>query len=236
MKDFSSLQMSCEYERNSIISFFEDKQMFMDALLLVDIQNDFLPGGALAVKEGDQIIPTVNELQPYFELIVATQDFHPADHGSFAANHAGKKTGEHIQLDGLDQVLWPAHCVQGSKGAEFADALHMDRVATVVKKGLDKKIDSYSGFYDNGHKRSTGLSRYLKDKGVKRVFVTGLAADYCVKFTALDALKEGFETVVIKDATRAVNLQEGDFEKAMNELRERGAKIMQSKEVVKMKT
>lgn len=208
----------------------------MDALILVDIQNDFLPGGALAVKEGDQIIPLVNELQPYFELVVATQDFHPADHGSFAANHPGKKPGDHIDLDGLDQVLWPVHCVQGTQGAEFAKSLHMDQVATVVKKGLDKKIDSYSGFYDNGHKRSTGLTGYLKDKGVKQVFVTGLAADYCVKFTALDAVKEGFETVVIQDATRAVNLQEGDFEKAMEELREKGAEIMQSKEVVKMKT
>ncbi|WPP53214.1 bifunctional nicotinamidase/pyrazinamidase [Catalinimonas niigatensis] len=208
----------------------------MDALLLVDIQNDFLPDGALAVKEGDQIIPVVNELQPYFELVVATQDFHPADHGSFAANHSGKKPGEYIILEGLEQILWPVHCVQGTAGAEFAKTLKMNQVATVVKKGLDKNIDSYSGFYDNGHKRSTGLTRYLKDKGVHRVFVTGLAADYCVKFTALDALKEGFKTVVVQDATRAVNLEEGDFEKAMDELREKGAKVMQSKEVVKMKS
>lgn len=208
----------------------------MDALLLVDIQNDFLPGGALEVKQGDQIIPTVNELQPYFELVVATQDFHPADHGSFAANHSGKKPGEFIILEGLEQILWPVHCVQGTAGAEFAKALKMNQVATVVKKGLDKNIDSYSGFYDNGHKRSTGLTRYLKDKGVDRVFVTGLAADYCVKFTALDALKEGFKTVVVQDATRAVNLEEGDFEKAMDELQEKGATIMQSKEVVKMKS
>lgn len=208
----------------------------MDVLLLVDIQNDFLPGGALAVKEGDKIIPTVNELQPYFELVVATQDFHPADHGSFAANHTGKKPGEYIILEGLEQILWPVHCVQGTAGAEFAKTLKMNQVATVVKKGLDKNIDSYSGFYDNGHKRSTGLTRYLKDKGVDRVFVTGLAADYCVKFTALDALKEGFTTVVVQDATRAVNLEEGDFEKAMDELQKKGAKVMQSKEVVKMKS
>lgn len=208
----------------------------MDALLLVDIQNDFLPGGSLEVKEGDQIIPIVNDLQPYFDLVVATQDFHPADHGSFAANHEGKKPGEHIDLDGLDQILWPVHCVQGSEGAEFAKGLNMDKVATVVKKGLDKNIDSYSGFYDNGHKRATGLSKYLKDKGVDKVFITGLAADVCVKFTALDALKEGFETIVVKDATRAVNLQEGDYEKTMEELREEGAKVMQSKDVVKMKT
>lgn len=208
----------------------------MDALLLVDIQNDFLPGGSLEVKEGDQIIPIINDLQPYFDLVVATQDFHPADHGSFATNHEGKKPGEHIDLDGLDQILWPVHCVQGSEGAEFAKSLNIDKVATVVKKGLDKNIDSYSGFYDNGHKRATGLSKYLKDKGVDRVFITGLAADVCVKFTALDALKEGFETVVIKDATRAVNLQQGDYEKTMEELREEGVKVMQSKDVVKMKT
>lgn len=208
----------------------------MDALLLVDIQNDFLPGGSLEVKEGDQIIPIVNDLQPYFELVVATQDFHPADHGSFAVNHAGKQPGEHIVLDGLDQILWPVHCVQGSAGAEFAQSLNMDKIATVVKKGLDKNIDSYSGFFDNGYKRATGLSSYLKDKGVDRVFVTGLAADFCVKFTALDALKEGFETIVIKDATRAVNLQEGDYEKTMEELMNAGATVMQSKDVVKMKT
>ncbi len=208
----------------------------MDALLLIDIQNDFLPGGALEVKEGDQIIPIVNDLQTYFERIVVTQDFHPTDHGSFAANHAGKKPGDHIKLDGLDQILWPVHCVQGSSGAELASNLHIDKVTTVVKKGLDKMIDSYSGFYDNGHKRSTGLASYLKDQGVKRVFIAGLAADYCVKFTALDALKEGFKTIVIKDATRAVNLQEGDFEKAMEELERKGAEVMQSKEVVKMKT
>ncbi|MDF9801200.1 nicotinamidase/pyrazinamidase [Catalinimonas alkaloidigena] len=208
----------------------------MDALLLVDIQNDFLSGGALEVEEGDQIVPVVNDLQPYFDLVVATQDFHPADHASFAANHEGKKPGDHIDLGGLDQILWPVHCVQGSEGAEFSKDLNMDKVATVVKKGLDKNIDSYSGFYDNGHKRATGLSKYLKDKGVDRVFITGLAADVCVKFTALDALKEGFETVVIKDATRAVNLQEGDYEKTMEELREEGVKVMQSKDVVKMKT
>jgi len=206
----------------------------MDALLLVDIQNDFLPGGALEVRDGDQIVPIVNDLQAFFELIVATQDFHPKDHGSFAANHEGKKPGDHIVLGGLDQVLWPVHCVQGSQGAKFSNLLKMDKVATVVKKGLDKQIDSYSGFYDNGHKRSTGLSNYLKDKGVKRVFVTGLAADFCVKFTALDALEEGFDTIVVQDATRAVNLKEGDFDKAMEELRSNGAQVMLSRDVVKM--
>lgn len=205
----------------------------MNALILVDIQKDFLPGGSLEVQEGDQVIPVANELQKYFDLVVATQDYHPRDHGSFAANHAGKSPGDHIELDGLDQVLWPVHCVQGTEGAEFADDLNMEKVATVVKKGLDKNIDSYSGFFDNGHKRATGLKTYLQEKGVDRVFILGLAADVCVKFTALDALEEGFRTVVIKDGTRAVNLQAGDYEKTMEELREKGAEIRQSQEIIR---
>jgi nicotinamidase/pyrazinamidase len=205
----------------------------MNALILVDIQKDFLPGGSLEVKEGDQVIPVANELQKYFDLVVATQDYHPRDHGSFAANHAGKSPGDHIELDGLDQVLWPVHCVQGTEGAEFADDLNMEKVATVVKKGLDKNIDSYSGFFDNGHKRATGLKTYLQEKGVDRVFILGLAADVCVKFTALDALEEGFRTVVVKDGTRAVNLQAGDYEKTMEELREKGAEIRQSQEIIR---
>ena len=205
----------------------------MDALILVDIQKDFLPGGSLAVKEGNQVIPVANELQNYFDLVVATQDYHPRNHGSFAANHAGKSPGDHIELDGLDQVLWPVHCVQGTEGAEFADDLKMDKVATVVKKGLDKNIDSYSGFFDNGHKRATGLKTFLQEKGVNRVFILGLAADVCVKFTALDALQEGFRTVVVKDGTRAVNLQAGDYEKTMEELREKGAEIRLSQEIIR---
>ncbi|MFP4090010.1 MAG: bifunctional nicotinamidase/pyrazinamidase [Cyclobacteriaceae bacterium] len=205
----------------------------MDALLLIDIQKDFLPGGSLEVKEGDQVIPVANELQQHFELVVATQDYHPRDHGSFAASHEGKKPGDHIELNGLDQVLWPVHCVQGSEGAEFADDLQMGKVEKIFRKGVDSEIDSYSGFYDNGHKRSTGLSDYLKDKGVDRVYIVGLAADVCVKFTALDALKEGFDTVVVKDGTRAVNLREDDYENTMQELKDKGAEIMESREVIR---
>jgi nicotinamidase/pyrazinamidase len=208
----------------------------MDALLLIDIQKDFLPGGSLEVKEGDRVIPVANELQPYFELVVATQDYHPRDHGSFAANHEGKKPGEYIELQGLEQILWPVHCVQGTEGAEFADDLKMDQVARIFRKGTDAEIDSYSGFFDNGHKRSTGLGDYLKEKGVDRVFIVGLAADVCVKFTALDALKEGFKTVVVKDGTRAVNLQEGDYEKTMEELSDEGAEMMDSQEVKRQRT
>lgn len=203
----------------------------MDALILVDIQNDFLPGGALAVKQGDEVIPVANALQQYFTLVVATQDYHPQNHLSFAANHTGKKPGDHVALKGLDQVLWPVHCVQGSQGAEFAQALNMDKVEKVFQKGTDPEIDSYSGFYDNGHLKATGLGDYLKQKGVKRVVIAGLAADYCVKFTALDAKQLGFDTIVVKDGTRAVNLQEGDFEQAIASLRANGITVSNANEI-----
>lgn len=202
----------------------------MEALILVDIQNDFLPGGALAVANGDAVVPVANQLQPHFDLIVATQDFHPKNHLSFAANHSGKQIGDIIQLNGLDQVLWPNHCVQGSAGAEFASDLQMEKVAEVFPKGTNPKIDSYSGFFDNGHRKATGLGDYLKEHGVNRVFVVGLATDYCVKFTALDAKKLGFDTTVIPEATRAVNLQPQDFEKAINEMAVAGVKIISLKD------
>lgn len=204
----------------------------MEALILVDIQNDFLPGGALAVPEGDQVIPIVNKLQKNFDLVVATQDFHPENHKSFAANHAGKQPGDHIELQGMDQILWPVHCVQGSQGAAFADTIRMDKVEKVFPKGTDPEIDSYSGFFDNGHLKATGLGDYLKEKGVDKVVIVGLATDYCVKFTALDAVGLGFETTVVKDATRAVNLQEGDFEKALEEMKNQGVTIIESTALV----
>jgi len=205
----------------------------MNALILVDLQNDFLPGGALEVPEGDQVLPVVNKLQEHFDLVVATQDFHPENHKSFAANHEGKKPGDYIELQGMEQILWPVHCVQGSKGAEFADGVHLEKVDKIFQKGTDPEIDSYSGFFDNGHLKATGLGDYLKEKGVNKVVVAGLAADFCVKFTALDAVELGFETAVVKDATRAVNLQEGDFEKALEEMREKGVKIINSKEITR---
>ena len=204
----------------------------MEALILVDIQNDFLPGGTLAVPEGDQVIPIVNKLQKNFDLVVATQDFHPENHKSFAANHAGKQPGDHIELQGMDQILWPVHCVQGSQGAAFADTIRMDKVEKVFPKGTDPEIDSYSGFFDNGHLKATGLGDYLKEKGVDKVVIVGLATDYCVKFTALDAVGLGFETTVVKDATRAVNLQEGDFEKALEEMKNQGVTIIESTALV----
>ncbi len=204
----------------------------MDALILVDIQNDFLPGGALAVQQGDAVIPVANKLQPYFDCVVATQDFHPSGHLSFAANHPGKKPGEHITLKGLDQVLWPVHCVQDTPGAAFAKSLNRTRVEKIFQKGTDAEIDSYSGFYDNGHLKATGLGDYLKKRGVSRVIIAGLATDYCIKFTALDARQLGFETVVVKDGTRAVNLQEGDDERAMKEMEDWGVKLLTLSEII----
>jgi nicotinamidase/pyrazinamidase len=177
----------------------------MNVLILIDIQNDFIPGGSLPVPRGNEIIKLVSELQGSFELVVATQDWHPDNHKSFATQHPGKKQFETISLHGLDQVLWPDHCVQGTKGAEFHDDLNMNKVEAVFRKGMNPDIDSYSGFYDNGYKKATGLAGYLRDRGVKKVYLCGLAADYCVAYTAKDALKENFETYVIEDATRAID-------------------------------
>ncbi|MBD8490766.1 bifunctional nicotinamidase/pyrazinamidase [Echinicola sp. CAU 1574] len=203
----------------------------MEALLIVDVQNDFLPGGALAVTEGDKIIPIINKLQEKFDFIIATQDWHPADHKSFAANHTGKKPGEVIKLGGTDQMLWPVHCVQESEGAEFHAALDRSKWKKVFRKGLNPLVDSYSGFFDNKKKEDTGLTAFLHENGITDVYVTGLAADYCVKFTVLDALKEGFDTYLIKDATKAVNLSPNDYDNALKEMNKSGAEVLLSQAV-----
>ncbi len=202
------------------------------ALVLVDLQNDFLPGGALAVPEGDQVLPLANQLQPRFDLVVATQDWHPPEHGSFAANHPGKQVGDLVQLAGASQILWPVHCVQHTRGAELSAELHTDRLACIFFKGTDPLIDSYSGFFDNGHLRATGLGDYLQEQGVEAVFVLGLATDYCVRHTALDATQLGFATTLILDACRGVNLQPADVEKAIDDLRRAGVHILQSRELL----
>lgn len=200
----------------------------MKALVLVDIQNDFLPGGALAVAEGDAVIPVVNKLEAAFPLVVATQDWHPANHGSFAANHPGKNPYEKIDLNGLPQTLWPVHCVQNTEGAELAADLQRDCIAKVFQKGTDPGIDSYSGFFDNGRRKSTGLGEWLKQKGVTEVFVCGLATDYCVKYTALDAVQSGFKTFLVTDACRGVNLSPDDVKNAIEEMRQAGVGIVNS--------
>ncbi len=200
----------------------------MNALILVDIQNDFIPGGALAVPGGDEVIPLVNRLQTKFNLITATRDWHPPNHASFAANHPGKQPGDSIELEGLQQILWPVHCVQGAPGADFAPGLNQDRWAKVIFKGTDPAVDSYSGFYDNGHRKPTGLEDYLRERGVNSVFVSGLATDYCVKFTALDARDLGFATFLIMDSCRGVDLSPGDVERALDEMRAAGVHILHS--------
>jgi len=204
----------------------------MKAIIVVDIQNDFLPGGALAVQGGDQIIPIVNKLMKKFELVVATQDWHPQDHGSFASNHKNMKPGDHIMLYGLDQILWPDHCVQQSFGAIISKDLEISCIHNIFRKGTDILIDSYSGFFDNGKKKDTGLNNYLKSKAVDMVFVVGLATDYCVKFTAIDAAELGYRTFVIPDATKAVNLQDGDFEKSIEEMKSKGVGVINSEEIL----
>ena len=203
----------------------------MEALLLIDIQNDFLPGGALEVNHGDAILPIVNQLIKKFRLVIATQDWHPADHKSFASNHATRKVGDIIKLNGLDQILWPDHCVQGSFGAELSEKLDTSTLTKIFLKGTDPKIDSYSGFFDNGHLKSTGLSDYLKDLNVDKIYISGLATDYCVKYTALDAMQEGFKTWVVVDGTRAVNLHTNDFEKAIKEMEAAGVKTISSEDL-----
>jgi len=206
----------------------------MRALILVDIQNDFLPGGALSVSDGDVVIPVANRLidSDAFDLIVATQDWHPADHLSFAANHPGKKVYDQIDLLGLPQVLWPLHCVQGTRGAELSLALSRERIDQVIQKGTDRSIDSYSGFFDNGHRKATGLADYLRTRNVNDVFICGLATDYCVKFTALDAVQLGFRTSLIEDACRGVNLKPSDSRKAIDEMRCAGVNVVHSKDVL----
>ena len=207
----------------------------MKALILVDIQNDFLPGGALAVPDGNKVIPVVNLLQPLFPIVVATQDWHPANHRSFAANHPGRKIFEQIELNGRPQTLWPVHCVQETHGVELAATLNRERIVRVFPKGTGKSIDSYSGLFDNGRHMSTGLSEWLKAQGVAEVFVCGLATDYCVKFTALDAVHVGFRTYFIEDASRGVNLRPDDVKNAVEEMKRAGVVVVQSAELLSTK-
>ena len=195
-------------------------------LVIVDVQNDFCPGGALAVPEGDQLIEPINRLQGDFDLVVATQDWHPPDHGSFAANHPGRQVGEEIELHGLPQILWPIHCVEGTPGAEFHPKLDRSRIARVFHKGTDPTVDSYSALFDNAHRRATGLGDYLKERGVTDLTICGLATDYCVLATALDAVALGFKTHVAEECCRGVELHEGDVRRALDEMRRRGVVVI----------
>jgi nicotinamidase/pyrazinamidase len=203
----------------------------MRALIVVDVQSDFIPGGSLAVPGGDQVIPIINRLSDRFDLVTATQDWHPSDHGSFAANHPGRKPGDVIVLNGLEQVLWPVHCVQDTPGAQFAPGLDRCRVAEAFHKGTDPGIDSYSTFFDNAHRRSTGLDEYLKSRGVTDVYLAGLATDYCVLYSALDARGLGFDVYLITDACRGINLHPGDVDRAVEQMKRSGVRVISSDDV-----
>lgn len=204
----------------------------MKALILIDLQYDFLPNGSLAVANSDEILPTINNLQLNFEHIIATRDWHPANHKSFASNHKNKQPGEFIELQGLSQVLWPDHCVQGSPGAEMSANVNQSTIDYIVYKGTDSEIDSYSAFFDNGRLKKTELDAYLKRKKIKTLYVAGLATDYCVYFTVLDGLSLGYEVFVIEDACRAVNLQPDDGAKAIADMKAKGANIILSKDIL----
>ncbi|EGV42073.1 bifunctional nicotinamidase/pyrazinamidase [Bizionia argentinensis JUB59] len=201
----------------------------MKTLLIIDVQNDFMPGGSLAVPEADKIVPVINNMQHKFDLIVAAQDWHPKNHISFASNHDGKSAFDEIEIQGKKQTLWPNHCVQGTKGAEFHSDLNTQRWEAVFRKGTDKTIDSYSAFYDNGHLKSTGLSGYLKEKGTSQLFLCGLAADICVYFSIYDAFKEGFACFFIEDASQPLD-SEGfkDIKKKITDL---GIQIISSEAI-----
>ncbi len=200
----------------------------MRALLVVDLQNDFMPGGSLAVPDGDATVPVANALMPAFTLVVATQDWHPADHGSFAVNHPGHVPGDMVELGGVPQVLWPAHCVQGSNGADFHPDLRVVDIDRVVHKGTDPGIDSYSTFYDNARQKETGLDAFLKSHDVDELVILGLATDYCVLFSALDAIELGYAVTVVRDGCRGIDLAEGDSERAYEKMAAAGAAIVDS--------
>jgi nicotinamidase/pyrazinamidase len=177
-----------------------------DVLLVIDVQNDFCPGGALAVGEGDVVVPVINALTRHFDHVLLTQDWHPAGHSSFASSHPGSAPFESIAMPYGPQTLWPDHCVQGTVGAAFPAELLVDRAELVIRKGFRGAIDSYSAFYENDRRTPTGLAGYLRERGFKRVFLAGLATDYCVYYSAVDARREGFEAIVIESGCRAIDL------------------------------
>lgn len=202
----------------------------MEALVVVDLQNDFMPFGALPVTQGDMAVPIANALMPRYEFVVATQDWHPPDHGSFASNYPGRSPGDVVELGGIDQVLWPDHCVQQTPGASFHSGLDVAHIDHVIRKGTDPSIDSYSGFFDNRHLKETGLEALLRERGVDAIVIVGLATDYCVKYTALDGRQLGFEVRIVVEGVHAVNVALGDGARAIEEMREAGCEIVSCEE------
>jgi nicotinamidase/pyrazinamidase len=201
-------------------------------LLVIDVQNDFCPGGRLAVKDGDIVVPVINSIADIFPKTVATMDWHPRNHVSFASNHPGAKVFDVIDVDGIDQVLWPDHCVQGSQGADFHPDLDDKHFDLILRKGSSPSLDSYSAFFENNRTTSTGLEYYLKGFVVEELFICGLATDYCVFYSAIDSVSMGFETSLIIDATKGVDTPEGSVEKAVREMKKAGVRIIKSQELV----
>jgi nicotinamidase/pyrazinamidase len=201
------------------------------ALVVVDLQNDFLHGGALAVPGGDEVVDVINHAQERFDLIIATQDWHPRNHVSFAANHPGHRPGDVIEVDGLLQILWPVHCVEHTRGAALCDPLDKRRIARVFYKGVEPCADSYSAFFDNAERRSTGLGDYLRQAGARELFLAGLATDYCVSYSARDAQRLGFNVFVIVDGCRGLDSRPGDTAAALEDLRRRGVHLIASSEI-----
>ena len=199
-------------------------------LLVVDVQNDFCPGGALAVEGGDEVIPVIHRIAPHFEHIILTQDWHPPGHHSFACAHAGKCPFEQVRVSYGEQTLWPDHCVQSTPGAEFHPELKLARAELILRKGFRPEIDSYSAFFENDHATTTGLNAYLRERGLKRVFLAGLAYDYCVGFSALDARRLGFPVIIIRDACRAIDLN-GSVAAIEKELAAAGVELIESAEM-----
>src|SRR5699024_4357828 len=196
----------------------------MKALVIVDMQNDFLPGGSLAVKDGDKVIPVINRIQNEYELVVATQDWHPKTHKSFASQHTGREVFDVITLDDEEQVLWPDHCVQETERADFTKELDTKKIEAIFRKGMEVNIDSYSGFYDNGKKKNTGMHGFLKDRGITELHFCGLAADFCVYFSAMDALSLGYRSCILTKGTKAID-KSGYIEKKELFLRNGGVLI-----------
>ena len=196
----------------------------MKALVIIDVQNDFLINGSLEVPSGNDVIEPINEIIRNYALVVATKDWHPLDHVSFASNHLGKKVGDIVMLGNHDQILWPDHCVQESIGSDFPATLNAKTIKKIIFKGTNSQIDSYSGFHDNGKIRSTGLSDYLKAKNVTSVDYVGLVTEYCIKFTVLDSISEGFKTRVILNGIKGINLSESN--KALNEMQSKGVELL----------
>mgnify|MGYP006292807333 FL=1 len=202
----------------------------MNALIIVDVQNDFCPGGALEVPRGDEVVPVINKLNQKFENVVQTQDWHPKEHWSFASSYNKKEPFGTTQLNYGEQVLWPDHCVQQTKGAEFHPKLNTQPTQLIIRKGFRKSVDSYSAFYENDHETPTGLTGYLDNRNIDTLYVTGLATDFCVKWSVLDGIKEGFTIYVVEDAIRGIDVN-GSLNQAINEMKQSGARFINSQEI-----